>query len=237
METSNPSVKKGTFDFPATAFAEGRITLSGAINKSGLLLIILVAAAAFAWTTPNPAFAMVGGILGFITALGVIFKPNWAPTLAPLYAVFEGLALGTISVMMEAAYPGIATNAMALTLATLALMLGCYRLGLLRATPMFQRVAVLATGAIAITYIVDMILGFFGHSVQMIHEGSPIGIAFSVIVVGVAAMNLILDFNMFEQNATRSPKYMEWYCGFALMMTLVWLYLEMLRLLSKFSRR
>lgn len=237
METSNPSLQEKTFRYPTDAYAEGTMTLSGAINKAGLLLVILCAGAAVAWNYPNPFFAMGGAIGGLICAMILIFKPNLAPTLAPVYAVCEGLTLGIVSLVAEQRYPGIAGNAMTLTFATLGLMLLCYRMGLLRATPVFQRVLLFATGAICITYFVDLIMGFFGHGIPMIHEGTTTGIVFSVIVVGIAALNLILDFDMFERQADRAPKYMEWYCGFALLVTLVWLYLEMVRLLMKTSNR
>jgi uncharacterized YccA/Bax inhibitor family protein len=201
------------------------------------LLLILVASSAFAWNQESWVLGMGGGLAGFVAALVLTFRPAMAPWLAPTYAALEGLMVGTISAAAELAYPGIPGNAVALTFATLGLMLFCYRVGWLRATPVFRRVVILATMAIAVTYLIDMVLMLFHISMPMIHEARPIGIAFSVLVTGVAAFNLILDFDLFERNVRRSPAYMEWYCGFSLLVTLVWLYLEMVRLLGKLSKR
>jgi uncharacterized YccA/Bax inhibitor family protein len=237
-ESKNPVMRAQTFNDARVNATTGTMTMSGAINKSGILLVILVASAAFAWNAESMGLGMMGMILGLITCFVLVYNPARAPFLAPLYAVMEGLVVGTISVFTEIRYPGIAGNAAMMTFAVLGLMLGCYRAGILRATPMFTRIAVFATFAIMITYMVDMILGFFGHAVPMVHEGSPLGIGLSVVICGVAAMNLILDFDVFERSANaRTAKYMEWYCGFTLLVTLVWLYLEMLRLLQKISKR
>lgn len=237
MESKNPSVRKNTFQFAAEELAAGTMTMSGAINKSGFLLMILVATAALNWSLESPLLALAGGLLGLISVLVIVFNKRLSPYLAPAYAAFEGLTIGFISVLADRAYPGVAANAMTLTFATLGLMLFCYRMGILRATPMFKRVVVFATLAIALTYLVNLVMGFWGARIAMIHEASPVGIAFSVIVTGVAALNLILDFDLFERNAERSPKYMEWYCGFSLLITLVWLYLEMIRLLGKLNKK
>ncbi len=236
-ESQNPVARERTFQLAREDAAQGTMSVTGAINKSGILLLILVASSAFAWEQANPTLGIAGGILGFIAAIVLSFNPSMAPWLAPAYAALEGLLVGTVSVAAEYAYPGIPGNAVALTFATLALMLLCYRVGLLRATPVFRRVVIFATMAIALTYLVDIVLALFHMPMPMIHEAKPIGIVFSLIVTGVAAMNLILDFDLFERNANRSPRYMEWYCGFTLLVTLVWLYLEMLRLLSKLNKR
>ncbi len=237
LNSNNPVARERTFQLAAADVDAGTMSLTGAINKTGILLVILVASSAFAWTQESPLLSLVGAIGGLIAAIVLIFNPRMAPWLAPTYAVLEGLLVGTASVFAERAYPGIPGNALALTFGTLGLMLFCYRTGILRATPLFQRVIIFSTFAIAITYVVDIVLMLFGMSVPMIHQSTPIGIGFSVITTGVAAMNLILDFDLFEKNATRSPRYMEWYCGFSLLVTLVWLYLEMLRLLGKLSKR
>jgi uncharacterized YccA/Bax inhibitor family protein len=237
MESKNPSVRAKTFDFVAEDFATGTMTMNGAVNKTGILLTILIASAAVGWQLMNPLFALAGAIFGLIASLVVIFRKTTAPFAAPVYAVFEGLLIGTISALMDLRYPGIAVNAMSLTFAVFAVMLASYKMGVLRATPMFQKVVVFSTLAIALVYLVDLVMMLFGTRMTMIHESSPVGIGFSVIVTGVAALNLILDFDLFERNAERSPKYMEWYCGFSLVLTLVWLYMEMLRLLSKLSKK
>jgi uncharacterized YccA/Bax inhibitor family protein len=236
-DSTNPTLRSKTFDIARSDAAAGTMTMTGAINRAGILLLILMASSAFAWSQENPGLLMVGAIGGLIAAIVLSFKPALAPWLAPTYAAVEGLAIGTLSVMTERSYPGIPGNAMALTFGTLAVMLMCYRAGILRATPMFMRVIMFATFAIMLTYMVNMIMSFFGASIPMIHDASPLGIGFSVVVTLIAAFNLIIDFDMFERNARGAPKYMEWYCGFALLTTLVWLYVEILRLLSKLNRR
>lgn len=236
-ESKNPVVRERTWQLAQQDVATGTMSLTGAINKTGILLLILVASSAFAWNAASPALGMIGGLVGFGVAIFLSFNPARAPYLAPAYAALEGLLVGTVSVMVEYAHPGIPGNAVALTFAVLAVMLVCYRTGLLRATPMFQRIVIFTTLAIAAVYVVDMVLMLFGTSIPMLHQSTPLGIGISVAITGVAALNLILDFDLFERNSYRSPKYMEWYCGFTLLVTLVWLYLEMVRLLSKLSKR
>lgn len=236
MESRNPAFRKDTFAFGLEDTSP--MTMSGAINKSGLLFLILMTGAAVGWSLENLAIGVVAGLIGFAASFFVIFKPRQAAIGAPIYAALDGVFIGTISVFAENRVPGIAANAMTLTFGILALMLGAYRLKLLRATPMFTRAVVLATLGIALVYIVDLVMSFFGVQMAMIHQSGTVGILFSVIVAGVASLNLILDFDMFErQTAAGAPKYMEWYCGFSLLVTVVWIYVEMLRLLSKLSRR
>lgn len=237
MESRNPALRKGTFSFVGER-TDALFTVAGGINKSGILFVILMIGAALGWTAKNPLLAMVGlvGSLGgyFFT----IFKKELSAYSTPIYAFFEGLLLGTISIMYDNTHPGIAANAMTLTFGILALMLFCYRTGLLRATPVFTRTVIMATVGIAIVYVVDVVMSLFGMAVPMIHQTGPLGIGLSVLIAGVASLNLILDFAAFENAAQgRAPKYMEWYLGFALLLTLVWIYVEMLRLLSKLSRR
>ena len=221
------------------------MTVEGTVNKTGLLLLITFAAAAFTWQKAMAALAMgdvsgiqpliwIGFIGGFIVALATIFKPQWSTITAPLYAVLEGLALGAISAFFEARFPGIVTSAIFATLATLGAMLLAYKTGLIKVTDTFRKVIFYATGGIMLYYLAAIVLGFFGIQVPMIHESGPLGIAFSLFVVVVAAMNLALDFDFIEKaSAQGAPKYMEWFGAFTLLMTLVWLYIEMLRLLSK----
>lgn len=234
--SGNPTLKRA-FQLAREDAGSGTMTLTGAINKAGILLMILIASSAFAWNAENPSLMFIGLIGGLITALTLSFNPSWAPMAAPAYAVLEGLALGTVSKFAEMRYPGIAVNAMALTFGTMGVMLACYRTGLLRATPVFQRTIILATAGIAILYIVSLVMSLFGMSIPMLHDASPLGIGISVVITGIAAFNLILDFDLFERNSYGSPKYMEWYCGFSLLVTLVWLYIEILNLLNKLNRR
>src|SRR3990170_5101077 len=166
------------------------------------------------------------------------FKPTWAPVTAPIYAALEGLALGALSAMLEARYPGIVIQAVALTFGTLAALLLAYRSGLIPVTKNFRMGVVAATGGIAIFYLVAMGLSFFGIRIAFLHEGSWLGIGFSLFVIVIAALNLVLDFDFIEKGAEHgAPKFMEWYAAFGLMVTLIWLYLEILRLLSKLRNR
>jgi uncharacterized YccA/Bax inhibitor family protein len=183
---------------------------------------------------------MVGGLVGgFVVALVTIFKKTWSPFTAPLYALLEGLALGGISAVFEKTYHGIAVQAVGLTLGVLFVMLLAYKTGLIRATQGFKIGVIAATGGIAVFYLVEMVLSFFFHfQFSAINGGSFLGIAFSLFVVVIAALNLVLDFDMIETGVRGgAPKYMEWYGAFGLMVTLIWLYLEMLRLLAKANRR
>jgi len=182
---------------------------------------------------------MIGGLFGgFIVALVTIFKKEWSPVTAPVYALLEGLALGGISAMFELRYPGIAIQGVGLTFGTLFVLLLAYQSGIIRATRGFKVGVIAATGGIAVLYLVDMVLRYFNRPVTFIHESGPWGIAFSLFVVIIAALNLVLDFDLIETGVKNgAAKYMEWYGAFALMVTLIWLYLEILRLLGKARRR
>jgi uncharacterized YccA/Bax inhibitor family protein len=222
------------------------MTLQGTVNKTGLLLLFVVVTSAWTWGlshSNNPTAAipwMVGGLLGgFIVAMVTIFKANWAPVTAPLYALLEGLALGGISAMFELRYHGIAIQAVGLTFGTLFVMLLAYTSGIVRATRGLKLGVIAATGGIAVLYLVEMVLGVFFHvQVPAINGSGLVGIGFSLFVVIIAALNLILDFDVIETGVRNgAPKYMEWYGAFGLMVTLIWLYLEILRLLSKARNR
>jgi uncharacterized YccA/Bax inhibitor family protein len=179
-----------------------------------------------------------GGIGGFIFALATIFKKTWAPFTAPIYAVLQGLMLGGISSMMNAEFKGIVIQAVALTFGTLFALLFAYRSGLIKVTENFRLGVVAATGGIFIAYLLSFVLGLFGVNIGFMHSNGPIGIIVSLVIVVVAALNLVLDFDFIESGAeSGAPKYMEWYAAFGLMVTLIWLYLEFLRLLSKLSSR
>jgi uncharacterized YccA/Bax inhibitor family protein len=244
MRTSNPALNEKVFK-GQVAFGEA-MTLQGTVNKTGLLLLCVVATAAWTWglshsPAPQSVFPwMIGGVLGgFVVALVTIFKPSWSPLTAPIYALLEGLALGGISAMFEHSYPGVAIQAMGLTFGTLFVMLLAYKTGMIRATQGFKLGVVAATGGIALLYVVEMILGGFFHiQIPAINGSGIVGIGFSLFVVVIAALNLVLDFDMIETGVQGgAPKYMEWYGAFGLMVTLIWLYLEILRLLGKMRRR
>jgi len=249
LRTSNPALGGDSFRTGAATYGDS-MTTSGAVNKTGILLICCVATAAWTWNlffrTASPEEGMqavapltlVGGIGGFILAMVTVFKKEWSPVTAPIYALLEGLVLGGVSAMLEIRFHGIAIQAVSLTFGTLVAMLLAYRTGLIRVTDKLRLGIVAATGGIAVFYLLQFIMGFFGIHLTTVNSASPIGIGFSIVVVIVAALNLVLDFDLVESGARiGAPKYMEWYGAFALMITLIWLYFEILRLLSKFRSR
>lgn len=245
MRSGNPALSDKTLKrVMAYGDTTGVMTLDGTVNKAGFLLFCVLLTACWTWyefyqsVQPDPAAIMtyvwVGFIGGFIAALATIFKPTWAPVSAPIYALLEGFAIGGLSAIMELQFPGIVIQAVGLTFGVFLALLVAYKSGLIRATENFKLGVVAATGGIFIVYLATMIMGFFGWQVPYIHGNGPIGIGFSLVVVVIASLNLVLDFDFIEQGAARGfPKYMEWYGAFGLIVTLVWLYLEMLRLLSK----
>lgn len=245
MRTSNPTLNDNTFRGEGVGVALGNtMTLSGTVNKTGLLLIFAMASAAWAWnvTSQSPdqagSLATLGGIGGLIVGLVTIFKKAWSPVTAPMYAVLEGFVLGSLSEIFDKMYPGIALQAVTLTFGTLLFLLVLYRARIIQPTERFTMGVVAATGGICFFYLLTWILGFFGIHFNSIFGSGPLGIAFSVFVVVIAALNLILDFGFIESGAAQgAPKYMEWYGGFAVLVTLVWLYLEILRLLAKLRDR
>jgi uncharacterized YccA/Bax inhibitor family protein len=239
METSNPLLKRETA-WSATQPGTANMTLEGTVNKCGILLLLCMGAAAFSWSNPDlQGLFILGGMLGgLVVCLIGLFKPATTPFTAPLYAVLEGLALGAISQLTNLRYPGIATNAFLLTMAVLGLMLFLYATRIIRVTNKLVIGVVIATGAIMVVYLAEFVLRFFGISMGYLNSSGPIGIGISLLIVGVAAFNLLVDFAVIEQNVRGgAPKYMEWYSGMALLVTLVWLYLEILRLLSKLRSR
>jgi uncharacterized YccA/Bax inhibitor family protein len=252
MKTSNPALGENTFRDLSGAQYGGvidettRMTLNGTVNKTGILLVCAMATAAWTWhtflQTRDMADVMpsmlIGGIGGFIIAMVTVFKKEWSPVTAPIYALLEGLVLGGLSALLELRYPGIAMQAVALTFGTLFVLLLAYRSGLIRVTQKFRMGIIAATGGIFVFYMLEMLLGFFGFHFTSINGSGFIGVGFSLIVVAVAALNLVLDFDFIEQGVHYgAPKYMEWYGAFGIMVTLVWLYLEILRLLSKMRSR
>jgi uncharacterized YccA/Bax inhibitor family protein len=252
MKTSNPALGENTFRDLSGAQYGGVIdetthmTLNGTVNKTGILLVCALATAAFTWhsflQSRDPADVMpsmlIGGIGGLIFAMVTIFKKEWSPVTAPIYALLEGLVLGGLSALLELRFPGIAMQAVALTFGTLFVLLLAYRSGLIQVTQKFRLGVIAATGGIFVFYMLEMLLGFFGIQFTSINGSGFIGIGFSLIVVAVAALNLVLDFDFIEQGVHYgAPKYMEWYGAFGIMVTLVWLYIEILNLLSKMRSR
>jgi uncharacterized YccA/Bax inhibitor family protein len=252
MKTSNPALGENTFRDLSGAQYGGVIdetthmTLNGTVNKTGILLVCALATAAWTWhnflQSRDPADVMpsmlIGGIGGFIFAMVTVFKKEWSPVTAPIYALLEGLVLGGLSALLELRFPGIAMQAVALTFGTLFVLLLAYRSGLIQVTQKFRMGVIAATGGIMVFYLLQMLLGFFGIQFTSINGNGFIGIGFSLIVVAVAALNLVLDFDFIEQGVHYgAPKYMEWYGAFGIMVTLVWLYIEILNLLSKLRSR
>ncbi len=244
LRSGNPVLTADTFRPRAIASGREVMTVEGTAAKTALALVVLVAAASWTWQAawagdPSLGIYTMAGILGgLVVAMVTVFKKEWAPATTPLYAALEGLALGGISATFEARYPGIVMNAVLCTMGTLGALLAAYRSGVIRATENLKLGIVAATGGIMMVYLVGFVLRRFGSGIPFIHDAGPVGIGFSLIVVGVAALNLVLDFDFIEAGAERgAPKYMEWYGAFGLLVTLVWLYLEMLRLLAKLQDR
>ncbi len=254
QKTSNPAFSESVFRNVFNAYSTNTMTLKGTVNKSLTLLAIIFVAAVLTW---KMAFAgssltfpfMIGGmIVGTIFSFITIFKPEKAKFTSIIYAIAEGLVLGGISAIYEMSTRnpestsllgnGIVFNAVLLTIGVFAVMLILYKERIIQPTKKFTIGLLAATGAIALVYLVDLIMGFFGSGIGFLHSSGPLGIGISVIIVAVAALNFILDFKNVENGVEQgAPEYMEWYCAFGLMMTLVWLYLEILRLLAKLNSR
>ena len=246
LRSGNPVLGDKSFDLPRGSTET--MTIGGTVNKTALLLALVLLTANWTWsmvdgtsaqsmqrTLPNVQPWMIGGIVGgLVTALVTVFRKQWAMFTAPAYALFQGLALGGISAIFEAQFPGIVIQAVGLTFGTLGCLLLAYRSGLIRATENFKLGVTAATGAIFVLYMISFVMGFFGSSIPFIHESGLLGIGFSLFVVVIAALNLVLDFDFIENAAEQgAPKFLEWYGAFGLMVTLIWLYLEIRRLLAK----
>ena len=247
MQSNNPAFNDNLLShFDHAGLRSTTMTVSGTAIKTFVLLALLMTSAVWAYEQSGNGdlgmglligSAIGGGLLAFLT----IFKPTLAGWTSPVYSVLEGIFLGAISQQVDARYPaggGIAIQAVALTGATTFVMLFLYTTRIIRVTQQLTTMIVAATGAIALVYIVSMLARVFGYNVPFIHDSGPIGIGFSVFVVGLAAFNLLIDFDFIERGTQAGmPKAMEWYGAFGLMVTLVWLYLEILRLLSKLRDR
>lgn len=246
MRTSNPTLNDKIFQGAKAAQGEEVMTLEGAVNKTGLLILITMVSAAWSWYeffNGRGADAMTiymggGALVGFILALIIMFKKTTAGLLSPVYAVAEGIMLGAFSAFVETRYPGIPMQAIAITFGILFALLLVYKSGLIPVTQNFRLGVAAATGGILVLYLFSFVLGFFGIEMSFLHSSSPISILISLAIVVVASLNLVLDFDFIERAAEAGvPKYMEWYSGFALLVTLVWLYLEVVRLLIKLQSR
>ena len=248
---SSPLFSEKAFSATRSGSYEGSMTLKGTVDKSIVLFLTLLAPAVWIWNKMggDPEYAinngvqtyMYGGlIIGLISILIMSFKKSWSPYLAPVYAAAEGVLLGALSMFFEAMFPGIVMQAVAITMGIFALMLVLYKTNVLRATPMFTKVIYIATAGVGVFYLLMMVLNLFGvHGLSSFYAGSsPMSIGLSVLIAGIAAFNLIMDFNFIEEASNAgAPKYMEWYAGVGLLATLIWLYIEILRLLAKLQSR
>ncbi len=245
-QSSNPALNRKMFDNIFAGEQSEPMTINGALNKTILLalLVFLSASIVWRWLTTNPAaigaampVILVGAIGGLIMALVTTFKKEWAGYTSPIYALLEGLFLGGITVIFETMVPGIALQAIGLTFGVLFLVLFLYRTGIVRATEKFKMGVIAATGGIFVFYMVSMVANMFGANISVFNMGW-IGLGIQLLIVVVAAMNLVLDFDFIEEGANAgAPKYIEWYAAFGLMVTIVWLYIEILKLLAILARR
>jgi uncharacterized YccA/Bax inhibitor family protein len=243
FKSSNPALGDDTFSrYGKSTSASDVMSISGTVNKIGILLILVLCTAVWTWnlyftsqdTSAVYPWLMLGSIGGLVVAFITIAKKEWAYITAPIYALLKGLALGGLSAIYEAKYPGLVIQAVALTMTTLGALLLAYKSGLIKATENFKLIVASATGGIALLYLVGFGLSFFNINIPYIHESGIIGIGFSLFVVAIAALNLVMDFDFIESGADeKAPKFLEWYAAFGLVVTLIWLYLEFLRLLSK----
>ena len=237
MRSGNPALSAKTFK-NAVGTGTEKMTIGGTVNKTAMSLLLLMATASYTWTNPSPALMMFGLFGGLIMAIITIIKKTWAPYTVSGYALLKGLALGGISRFFEMQYPGIVSQAVFLTFGILAALLLAYKSGLIKATENFKLGVVAATGGIFFLYLISWIMSMFGGSIGFIHNNDTFGILFSLGVVVIASLNLVLDFDFIEEGAEMgAPKYMEWYGAFGLLVTLIWLYLEILRLLVKLYSR
>lgn len=244
MRTANPALNDKAFQGEMVYEVPQPMTIPGTVNRTAVLVGLAIISAAYTWNRFSAGSNAVGPLIiggaigGFIVAIVTVFKKKWSPVTAPIYAILEGLMLGGISAIFNQQYPGIVINAVMLTFGVLAALLVAYKSGIIKATENFKLGVVAATGGVALVYLLSIVMGFFGVGIPFLHSNGPIGIGVSVVIVIIAALNLVLDFDFIENAADAGvPKYMEWYAAFGLMVTLVWLYLEILRLLAKLQSR
>lgn len=244
MRSGNPSLKNESFQNFKDVGTGRKMTIQGTVNKTFILLLLVLVTFVYSWnqflSSPNSAMPLIliGAIGGLIVALITIFIPKVSPFTAPLYALLEGLFVGAVSAQYEVQYGGIVFQAVLLTIGVLLSLLLAYKSGFIKVTQNFRLGVVAATGAIFVVYLISFIGSFFGFNIPHLHEATPLGIIISIVIVIIAALNLVLDFDFIENASERGvPKYFEWYGAFGLLVTLIWLYLEILRLLSKIRSR
>ncbi len=239
LRSSNPILQSNAFKGNLISKTDGEMTMEGTTNKAGLLLLITTVCAYYTWNQPQ----LIGWLIplliaGLLTAIVTALKPQWSPISAPLYAVVQGGLLGILSTVFEQQYPGIAVQAIALTFCIFAAMLMAYRTGLIKATQKFKLGVAAATGGIMLLYLLSLVLRFFGITLGFLYDNSLLSIGFSLFVVVIAALNLVMDFDFIEEGCEHGcPKFMEWFAAFSLLVTLIWLYIEVLRLLAKIRSR
>lgn len=240
IRTGNPALNDQVFRTAPPVTGTEVMTLEGTVNKTLLSILMTTGAAYWSWTHPEMAKFYIPLLIGaLIVAVIISFKKTLAPYLTPVYAIAEGFALGSISLFAETMYPGIVFQAVTLTFGTLFFLLMAYKSGWIKATENFKLGIVAATGAIFFVYLLSFILQLFGVQMSFLHDSSMLSIGISLFVVVIAALNLVLDFDFIENaaEAGNTPKYMEWYGAFGLLVTLIWLYFEILRLLMKLNSR
>lgn len=247
FKSGNPALSEKSFQGSVNTDLSQVMTVRGTLNKFGFLFLMVMGTAFYSWKEYANGGNVVplmwtGAIGGLIVALVITFKKEWSPYLAPLYGLLEGLFVGAISAFYNDAFgakaPNLIMNAVGLTFGTAIAMYLLYSFKIIRATEKFKAVIITATVGIAVFYLITIVLRMFNIDMPFIHEGSTFGILFSLFVVAIAALNLILDFDMIERGSEMgAPKYMEWYGAFGLLVTIVWLYLEILRLLAKMGSR
>ena len=244
FESSNPVMKEemyqrtaqGTIDGTMIQRAGEKMTVQGAVNKTFILATIMLATAVFGYTMASPILWIGGAIGGLIVVIIASMKPHLSPTLAPLYAALEGFFIGAISAYYATAFSGIIIHAATLTMAILFIMLFVYKAGIIKVTDKFRSGVIMATGAVFVVYLMSWILSMFGINIPYLHEGGLMGIGISLVIIGIASLNLLLDFDNFEKGEKfGAPAYMEWFSAMGLLITLVWLYIEILRLLAIFA--
>ncbi|RPG03749.1 MAG: Bax inhibitor-1/YccA family protein [Pelagibacteraceae bacterium TMED246] len=239
LRSGNPALTKNTFKNLEFSNSN-KMTLEGTVNKTIIGLLLLFFSASYSYSNANTSFVWMGFIIGFVLAMITIFKKEWAPYTVPLYAIFEGLALGGISYVYASMYTGIVQQAIFLTFGIFGSLLFAYKTRIIKPTENFKLGIFAATGGIFLVYLVSFIMSFFGSGLSIMNpqNSSLISIGFSLFVVIIASLNLVLDFDFIEEaSEVGAPKYMEWYGVFGLLVTLIWLYLEILRLLAKLNSR
>jgi len=241
LRSGNPALQSSTFRNHLSSVTDGTMTLSGTVNKTAISLVLVILSAAYSWTNPAMHGLVVpAALIGFVLAMVTVFKPTLGHITVPAYALAQGVFLGVISMIFNAQYPGIVVQAVFLTFGTLGALLLAYMSGLIKATENFKLGIVAATGGIALLYFINFIMSFFGSGISVldVNNSSNFSIGVSLFIVVIASLNLVIDFDFIEEGSEKgAPKFMEWYGAFGLMVTLIWLYLEILRMLAKMKNR